>query len=184
MSDYNSDLEQKLIKDNMTLKDHINNLQKTIKKLKTEMAEDSKNTLTNQTLKSINNDRESSSEKLDKEHFEDEEEEEEDSHHLKFSFNNSQKKNNENIHLEEPKITKKANIYKESITKSRKDNTNLNKMEKLKRILYKSESEEDDDDNERESLNYSDKSINESPQKSSNFEERDTKPIFVQSIFV
>ena len=137
------ELEEKLEKDNLTLKEHILKLQQTIKQIKSEMMkEDSGEEVTTMNKKQVHSlvsknknnlkDKKNSPEK--NKNYEVEEFRGDDDN-LKFSFNvrdeklpEKRKNSQENI-----KEDKKNNIYKENLIKLRKEKEIIEKTEKLKK---------------------------------------------------
>lgn len=136
------ELEEKLEKDNLTLKEHILKLQQTIKQIKSEMMKEDSGeeeaTLNKKQVHSLvsrnkNNlkDRKNSPDKMKNNRVK----EERDDDNLKFSFNVrdeklSEKRKNSQENIKEDK---KNNIYKENLIKLRKEKAIIEKTEKLKK---------------------------------------------------
>ena len=132
------DIEDKLEKDNITLKEHILKLQQTIKNIKSEMMTGDSREESNSTTQKINDSLQKTSKPINKNinQISDKYAKinlfEEDDDHLKFSFNVKDEKRNNSIEkLKEEKS--KTNIYKDNFNKLRKENEIIEKTEKLKK---------------------------------------------------
>lgn len=105
------DFEKQLIKDNLTIKEQIANLQSTISKLKNDMiASEQKNE-----IKHIPNNKQFK-------------EDNDNNNELKFSFNQARKKIEDNSQM-----SKKKNFYMENLNKIRKEKKILNEMNNFKK---------------------------------------------------
>jgi hypothetical protein len=161
------ELEEKLERDNLTLKAHIQKLQDTIKQIKSEINHDEKATKSSFSSKTIQKNNKnvtsnlSSSNNLKREESPPSMTESRNTNHelnnLKFSFNNIQKEktdHNNNISHENlnPKIkqspnNKKKNFYQENTEKLRKEKEMIEKMQTVKKKanIQKTYSEEEAD---------------------------------------
>jgi hypothetical protein len=140
------ELEEKLEKDNLTLKEHILKLQQTIKQIKSEiMTGDSR-----EEVLPTNKKQADSSDIRNKTNYKDkkfipeniiqhDKDEDRDDNNLKFSFNvrdekvSEKRKNSQEKIKEEKNKTNTNNIYKDNFTKIRKEKEILEKTEKLKK---------------------------------------------------
>lgn len=189
------ELEEKLEKDNLTLKEHIQKLQNTIKHIKSEIIikdeyEDKehankkyKNTKEN---KSTTNKNKISPAVKDK-HKEQipmlQEDYGDHDNDLKFSFNDKEKisKGNPHLNIEEEDLyldrklndTKKKNIYQENIDKLRKEKDLINRMESIK---FQTKKNFSNDVSTEELRKFQDYVVNRHTQSDSSDKEEKYKP--------
>jgi hypothetical protein len=131
------ELEEKLEKDNITLKEHIMKLQNTIKQIKGEITSTDLDHKTKSIEKKPNKKNKESIHKAS-----------DDEEHLKFSFNNTNMQVPEAKQEERRVPNKPGNLYQENLQKIRNEKDTVLKMEQVKRKANIRRKYSDDSDSE------------------------------------